>query len=362
VTWPSVDNHQKNISCGSSESQVPQRLLVDDKSTTSTSCAPSKSKEKGIDKTPSAVTPKPVQLNTCPTDPKTPLLLSTFDKEAIEQTLRKQALHDAAEDLKARLTSCRITRTKWHDKSRTYNEDILDFSPLTSPMRGSKSGEEFVPQCSGHVRMVPICFGNIYGESRHPVDIEKDLKGKGKEKVQYGKPSSSCSCSPLKQSSSPEHIRLQSLPKPMAPPMPYFAEPSPSGHFNKYGHPIGDTSLSKPLDTSLGGVSTPKDLAQICQEGGVDLIAYLLETALPISDLTQKSVKEWTYCDYLRLAEGPDKEKWHQAHLEELEEHHQRGVYNLVPLPKGCKAIGNHWVYNIKRNHTSDLSQDRYCA
>jgi hypothetical protein len=107
----------------------------------------------------------------------------------------------------------------------------------------------------------------------------------------------------------------------MAPPMPYFAEPSPSSRFDKFGHPISKTSQSKPSDTSSGGVSTPNDLAQICQEGGVDLIAYLLETALPISDLTQKSIKEWTYCDYSRLAEGPDKEKWRQAHLEELEEH-----------------------------------------
>jgi hypothetical protein len=290
------------------ESQAPHRLLVDDESTSSASCTPSNSKEKGIDKTSSTVTPKPVQVNTCLTDPKTPLLLSTFDKEAIKQTLRKQALCNAAEDLKSCLTSHRITRAEWHDKSGTNDKDIPDFSPLTSPTPGSKSGEEFIPQCSGCVRMVPIHFGNIYGESQHPVDIEKDLKGKGKEKVQYGKPSSSCSCLPLKQSNSPEHIRLQSLPKPTAPPMLYFAKPSPSGHFNRFGHPISDASLSKPSDTFSGGVSTPKDLAQICQEGGVDLIAYLLETALPISD-------------YLQLAEGLDKEKWHQAHFKEVEEH-----------------------------------------
>jgi hypothetical protein len=66
---------------------------------------PSNSKEKGIDKTPSMVTPKPVRVITQPADPKTPLLPSTFDKEAVEQTLRKQALCNAAEDLKSHLTS-----------------------------------------------------------------------------------------------------------------------------------------------------------------------------------------------------------------------------------------------------------------
>jgi hypothetical protein len=95
------------------------------------------------------------------------------------------------------------------------------------------------------------------------------------------------------------------------------------------------------MDSPTGGVSTPKDLASLCQEGGVELIAYLLEMAVPVGDSTQKSIKEWTYCDYARLAEGPYKEKWHMAHLEELEQHCQQGIYDLVPLPKGHKAVGN---------------------
>jgi hypothetical protein len=42
--------------------------------------------------------------------------------------------------------------------------------------------------------------------------------------------------------------------------------------------------------------------------------------------------------------------KWIEACLEELKALWKCGVYKLIDLPKGCRAIKNHWVFNEKSN------------
>jgi len=43
-----------------------------------------------------------------------------------------------------------------------------------------------------------------------------------------------------------------------------------------------------------------------------------------------------------------DQWAWCKAQLEELEALKKHNVYKLADLPPGCKAIKNHWVFNLK--------------
>lgn len=55
-----------------------------------------------------------------------------------------------------------------------------------------------------------------------------------------------------------------------------------------------------------------------------------------------------------------DAHLWIAAMQEEIEALHKNKTWDLVPLPHGRKAIGNKWVYKIKRN--SDDQVERYRA
>ena len=57
---------------------------------------------------------------------------------------------------------------------------------------------------------------------------------------------------------------------------------------------------------------------------------------------------------------SPDLDKWKMAMEEELNSMRDNHVWDLVDLPQGRKAIGNKWVFRIKRK--ADGSIDRYKA
>lgn len=57
---------------------------------------------------------------------------------------------------------------------------------------------------------------------------------------------------------------------------------------------------------------------------------------------------------------GPDAAKWKEATQAEIDALLANGTWELVPLPKGRKAIGSRWVFLIKRK--SDGLIDRYKA
>ena len=63
------------------------------------------------------------------------------------------------------------------------------------PQTGSPSSppaEEPVPlRWSSHLRKVPICPGNVYGDGRHPTEVEKDIEQTRIWKDMVGKPGSS---------------------------------------------------------------------------------------------------------------------------------------------------------------------------
>ena len=65
-----------------------------------------------------------------------------------------------------------------------------------------------------------------------------------------------------------------------------------------------------------------KTLAQLCQEGGVPLINFLLAMPMPPHEkstlLSTQSVRDWHFQDILRLPTR-EREEWKKACLEELE-------------------------------------------
>ena len=91
-------------------------------------------------------------------------------------------------------------------------------------------------------------------------------------------------------------------------------------------------------------------MAQLCREGGVELITELLSKAVPVDDdaLPDTSkIRDWTFKDILKLPSAQQKE-WMNACREELEALRQRKVYSLVDRPKGRKVIKCRWVFDQK--------------
>jgi hypothetical protein len=119
---------------------------------------------------------------------------------------------------------------------------------------------------------------------------------------------------------------------------------------------IGDPAPS-PVQSTLGRPSAPgtppaADMAKMVQEGGVELINFLLRAAVSSTEASGKlpdvrNVREWHFKDLMRLPEAARKE-WKTACLEELEALRRRNVFKLTDLPKGRKAIGCRWVFDVK--------------
>jgi hypothetical protein len=87
-------------------------------------------------------------------------------------------------------------------------------------------------------------------------------------------------------------------------------------------------------------------LTRLCREGGVALSTFLISKAVsPTAE--EKSPKEWTYRDILKLPQSEHGE-WRAACERELETLRKRSVYDLVERPRGRKVIKNRWVFDVK--------------
>ena len=55
----------------------------------------------------------------------------------------------------------------------------------------------------------------------------------------------------------------------------------------------------------------------------------------------------------------PDASWWMAIMQEEIEDLHKSQTWELVALPKGRKAIGNKWIYKIKRDDNDQVERYR---
>ncbi|KAF8702333.1 Reverse transcriptase (RNA-dependent DNA polymerase), partial [Rhizoctonia solani] len=90
-------------------------------------------------------------------------------------------------------------------------------------------------------------------------------------------------------------------------------------------------------------------------------LSKLTSTKLDTTLATPRDVEhEWAYATKLSapnnhptVAEalaGPDAEEWQKAMAKEVSTFKKMDTYNLTNLPPGHKAIGNAWVFTLKRN------------
>ena len=89
----------------------------------------------------------------------------------------------------------------------------------------------------------------------------------------------------------------------------------------------------------------------------------------PAAPVTETEIANFAYLaahgsitplSYKEAIRSPESVEWNKAMRAEIDNHTQRRTWELVPLPKGQKAIGSRWTYSIKFN--SDGSITRYKA
>ncbi|KAI0326912.1 hypothetical protein GY45DRAFT_1378894, partial [Cubamyces sp. BRFM 1775] len=170
-------------------------------------------------------------------------------------------------------------------------------------------------QRSTHERRVPVRPGNVYGESRHPVQQFKEIEKQGEWKKIVSEQSG--------RSRATGKSRSESVPgSSSAPPAPSdIPAPSASGEASGSAPDNGPGHSSDEVEEALRAMHDELALAQLCREGGVGLINYLLMKAVPPVDENlpdTSNVREWTYRDIACLPPAEQKE-WKAACREELE-------------------------------------------
>ena len=149
------------------------------------------------------------------------------------------------------------------------------------------------PQCD---RRAPLRPGNVYGECRHPVEQLRDIKSASRWR--------------------------QTVTEASRPPQMDTLEQIPGG--------FPDTSATP----------SEEDVQKMCEEGGANLVRYLMGKALTTQDPQTKNVRNWSYKDIARLPQAEQK-LWRLACQEELDVLHKRKVFELVDHPRDRKVIKN---------------------
>src|SRR6266545_7077131 len=102
-----------------------------------------------------------------------------------------------------------------------------------------------------------------------------------------------------------------------------------------------------PHDNSQDKVE--RSLSLLSQEGGVEMLKYLLAKAVSpdsaVPDISK--IREWSFKDIMHMPSNTQKE-WLDACRQELDSLCQQDVYDLVDPPLGRRIIKNRWVFDQK--------------
>lgn len=202
--------------------------------------------------------------------------------------------------------------------------------PASSGGRNFPEAPEPQPGPSRPVRerRAPVRPGNVYGESRRPADIERNITSVRRWQRNIGIDSDAPSTRSRARQSRNEQAPVPSSSN----------SPAPSDTRTDSRAPEAERPADGPSDDS--------ELAELCREGGVAFLHYLITKAIA-PEQPKSNPREWTYRDILRLPKD-EQQEWRRAALEELEALRKREVFELVDRPKGRKVIRNRWVFDVK--------------
>jgi hypothetical protein len=194
-----------------------------------------------------------------------------------------------------------------------------EVTPESGPPAPPPAPEPVPLRRSQRLRKIPTRPGNVYGERRTPVEIEKDIqRNRTWDKMTENIPGS-------------------------------FGDDSTSGQqpASSQADPPAPTSEIPLPEASDDEVD---ELLRLQREGGVKYLDLLLAKAVPATDPGSPDtakIREWTFRDILKMPSASQKE-WKQACREELESLRRRKVFELVDPPAGRKVIRNRWVFDLK--------------
>jgi len=135
---------------------------------------------------------------------------------------------------------------------------------------------------------VPLHPGNVYGEWRHPIKQLWDIESASRWQQTVGE------ASRPPQPDTPDHV--------------------PGGFPNTSAMP------------------SEEDVQKMCEEGGANLVHFLMGKALETCEPQYESICNWSYKDIACLPQAEQK-LWHLACQEELDVLRKRKVFELVDRP-----------------------------
>ena len=190
------------------------------------------------------------------------------------------------------------------------------------------------PRRSTRETRVPIKPGNVYGEGKHPVDIEKGIRKTRDWKKLVEE-----------RASRPGRVE-----DPI---------PGPSCLPQEEDHSSSEEEVRDSLEPTSEQEEEDNLIVRLCWEGGVGLQTFLLSKAVSPA-ATEKPLKEWTYRDIWSLPKE-DQEEWRQACKQELEELHKRDVYDMVEHPCGhCQANVTFSSDNLSHREQTESMPQQY--
>src|SRR6201996_3091849 len=199
------------------------------------------------------------------------------------------------------------------------SSDSTGVTPESGPPAPPPAPEPVPLRRSTRLRNPPTRPGNVYGERRHPTEIEKDVQRSRTWKQMTERiPGSFEDDSTSDQQPATSQIDLP---------------PPPS-----------ETPLPDASDDEI------EELLRLQREGGVKYLDLLLAKAVPAIDSESPdtaNIREWTFRDIRKMPSASQKE-WKQACREELESLRRRKVFELVDPPAGRRVIKNRWVFDLK--------------
>src|SRR5271170_3302080 len=104
-----------------------------------------------------------------------------------------------------------------------------------------------------------------------------------------------------------------------------------------------DRARSPTVEAPMDVAPDPEaSLLRLCQEGGVELIAFLKEFAIPaVNELPEQ------YRDIQRMPKSLSDE-WYKSCDIEIEALRKHNVFEIVACPKNWRTISSRWVFIIK--------------